>query len=79
MTGPVAKSSPAGRRTWLEAHADLDPVLGERAAASEDAFDAAACAIVLSRSRRLTRTLAAGAPGDPREGSMLVPADAPGG
>jgi len=79
LTGPVAKSSPAGRRTWLAAHADLDPVLSERAAASEDAFDAAACAIVLSRSRRLARTLAAGSPGDPREGSMLVPADVPGG
>ena len=78
LTGPIAKSSKASREAWLDRHAALHPVLRERAAGSEDAFDAAASAIVLSRSAALDAALAAPPPGDPREGAMLVPADAPG-
>lgn len=76
LTGPVAKSSPDGRRTWLAANTGLRGRLLRDAAASEDAFDAAACAIVLSRSSDLAATLRRPQPGDPREGAMLVPPSA---
>ncbi len=73
LTGPVAKSSPIERRAWLDAHATLPAPMANRAASSEDAFDAAASALVLSRCNDLAATLVAPLAGDPREGSMLVP------
>ena len=78
LTGPVAKSSPVARRAWLREHAELRGRLLRDAGDSEDAFDAAACAIVLSRSADLDDALRRPASGDAREGRMLVPADAPG-
>lgn len=78
LTGPLRKSDPAERRTWLERFAADSPgELRQRAAESEDAFDAAASALALSRSGALPGRLAAGAPGDPREGAMLVLDDVP--
>jgi hypothetical protein len=73
LTGPVNKSSDDRRRAWLTTHAQLEPVLHERAAANEDAFDAAASAIVLSRCDDLEPTLRLPQSGDPREGAILVP------
>ena len=73
LTGPVAKSSGPARAGWLQANARQTGRLIERAGSSEDAFDAAASAIVLSRCADLGATLAAPLPGDPREGAMLVP------
>ncbi|MGI9117319.1 MAG: hypothetical protein ACR2JV_06760 [Gaiellales bacterium] len=73
LTGPVAKSSAEARRTWLRERTDLRGRLLRAAAGSEDAFDAAACAIALSRARDLRATLRAPLPGDPREGAMLLP------
>ena len=73
LTGPVAKSSPVGRRDWLRANTSLRGRLLRTASDSEDAFDAAACAIVLSRCDDLEPTLRLPQAGDPREGSMLVP------
>ena len=72
LTGPVAKSRPDARRAWLRDHAEGPRGLLRAAADSEDAFDAAACAVVLSRSD-CSAALAAPPPGDPREGAMLVP------
>jgi hypothetical protein len=73
LTGPVAKSSADGRRDWLRANASLRGRLLRAAGDSEDAFDAAACAIVLSRCDDLDSTLRTPQTGDPREGAMLVP------
>ena len=74
LTGPVAKSSADGRRDWLRANANLRGRLLREAGDSEDAFDAAACALVLSRCDDLDATLRAPLVGDPREGAMLTPA-----
>ncbi len=72
LTGPVAKSSSTARASWLATHAaDLPPDLAARAATSEDAFDAAASALVLSRAD-LAAALAVRPPGDPREGAILM-------
>ncbi len=76
LTGPVAKSSPIERRAWLTTHTEVHASLANLAASSEDAFDAAASAIVLSRCSDLAETLTAPLVGDPREGSMLVPPSA---
>ena len=73
LTGPVAKSSADGRRAWLKANASLRGRLLRAAVDSEDAFDAAACALVLSRCNDLEATLRAPRTGDPREGCMLTP------
>ena len=73
LTGPVAKSSVDGRRDWLRANASLRGRLLGAATDSEDAFDAAACALVLSRCDDLAATLRTPLAGDPREGSMLTP------
>jgi len=49
MTGPVNKSDPGARATYLEAHyASLDPNMRRLAASAEDAFDAAVSALVMS-------------------------------
>ncbi|MEY4226282.1 MAG: hypothetical protein RL190_1039 [Actinomycetota bacterium] len=79
LTGPVAKSRAADRRAWLRRHADLGRRLLDRAASSEDAFDAAASALRLSAARDLARALRTPPPGDPREGAMLVPPSLVGG
>jgi hypothetical protein len=76
LTGPVAKSDPTARRAWLQAQGGLRGRLLERAASTEDAFDAAASALRLSAARDLARALRAPVPGDPREGAMLTPAGA---
>ena len=73
LTGPVAKSRPDARRDWLRAHAAGSRALLRRAADSEDAFDAAACAVVLSRCGDLHATLDVPPAGDLREGAMLTP------
>jgi hypothetical protein len=50
MTGPVNKSDPAARAAYLDAHyTSLDPALRRRAASTEDAFDAAVSALVMSQ------------------------------
>ncbi len=50
LTGPVAKSRGSSRREYLfERFADQEEPLLERAAGSEDAFDAAVSALVMSR------------------------------
>ena len=74
LTGPVAKSSADGRRAWVRENTTLRGRLLRTATDSEDAFDAAACALVLSRCGDLDATLAKPLCGDPREGDMLTPA-----
>lgn len=50
LTGPVNKSDPRARRAYLgERLAGLRPEMAERAAAGEDAFDAAVSAVEMSR------------------------------
>lgn len=52
-TGPVVKSSASGReRWWADAGHDTDAALRALALASEDAFDAAASALAISRGTR---------------------------
>ena len=52
LTGPVNKSSWSARREYLITnHSDQPELMLERAAGSEDAFDAAVSAIVMSRHR----------------------------
>ncbi|MBK7878345.1 MAG: hypothetical protein IPJ77_22040 [Planctomycetes bacterium] len=57
LTGPVQKSRSVGRRAWLANRADdQDAELVRRAATSEDAFDAFASALAMSRhASELTR------------------------
>jgi hypothetical protein len=57
LTGPINKSSWRARHEYLFAkHADQPETMLERAAGTEDAFDAAVSAIAMSRHRdRLTR------------------------
>lgn len=53
LTGPVRKARSVARRAWLANHADgEEPALVRRAASSEDAFDAFASALVMSRHAR---------------------------
>ena len=73
LTGPVAKSSSSECRAWLDAHATLPAQINERASSSEDAFDAAASALVLSRCSDLSETLAAPLTSNPLEGSIFFP------
>jgi hypothetical protein len=52
LTGPVVKSRHRARREYLTRRfADQDAVMRERAAGSEDAFDAAVSALVMARHR----------------------------
>lgn len=57
LTGPVVKTRHRVRRAYLaERFADQDPVLIERAAGSEDAFDAAVSALAMAEyAHELTR------------------------
>jgi hypothetical protein len=76
LTGPVLKSRHRARREYL-AHrfADQEPAMRERAAGSEDAFDAAVSALVMAQHRDEFATLAA-APSDSRarlEGAIWLP------
>ena len=73
LTGPVAKSSSIERRAWLDTHATLPAPIAERTISSEDAFDAAASALVLSRCSDLSETLAAPLTSNPLEGSIFFP------
>lgn len=76
LTGAVVKSSAPARAEYLALHfADLDPALRDVAGASEDAFDAAVSAIVMSRHQ--DELLALPAIDDAvacREGKVWVPA-----
>jgi hypothetical protein len=73
LTGSVVKSSPEACRAWFDVNAEINDVLAERAIQSEDAFDAAASAIILSRCDDLEITLQTPPMGDPREGAILIP------
>jgi hypothetical protein len=79
FTGPVNKSSWAERHRWLFArHERQQPHdLLERAAGSEDAFDAAASALAMAAGREELRALTA-QPRWRREGSIWPPATPPG-
>ncbi|WP_428262187.1 hypothetical protein [Haliangium sp.] len=59
FTGPVVKKHAHARRDYLDRHfAGQDPVLSERAAGSEDAFDAAVSAWQMSRIGQVPTALA---------------------
>ncbi|MFN9577401.1 MAG: pyridoxal-dependent decarboxylase [Gemmatimonadota bacterium] len=74
LTGAVVKSNADHRRAYLATRvAGLDPGLLERAAASEDAFDAAIAALAMDRHAAALRAIAA-AEGDARiEGRIWIP------
>lgn len=76
LTGAVVKSDHRARRAYLEVHhRSLEPNLRELAVASEDAFDAAVSALVMSRHEPALRSLPI--VHDPvlqREGSVWTPA-----
>ena len=75
LTGAVVKSNPEARRAYLDAGLpDLPRLLNEVASSSEDAFDAAASAVVMSR--HTDELLALPPVDDPvmrREGCVWVP------
>jgi len=76
LTGKVDKGRNRTRRAYLDQHfADQDPVLRERAAGSEDAFDAAVSALVMGAHLTGTADLPTIAPDDPRniEGAIWSP------
>ncbi len=67
FAGKVIKSHHLPRREYLRQHyTDQNPVLLERAAGSEDAFDAAISAITMARHIRDLESLAAFPPGSPK-------------
>ena len=77
LTGPVLKSRHRARREYLARRFGAqDEVMRERAAGSEDAFDAAVSAIVMARHREEFAALPAFAPGSPQrlEGEIWTPA-----
>lgn len=58
LTGAVVKSDPSARTAHLDRHhPGLEPGLRDRAIASEDAFDAAVSALVMSRHESALRDL----------------------
>jgi hypothetical protein len=58
FTGPVVKSDPAARAAHVDENLpDLEPVWRDVAVASEDAFDAAVSAVVMSRHEAELRAL----------------------
>ena len=66
LTGPVKKSDPRARAEYLAEHVpEIDEALAREAASSEDAFDAAVSAVVMSR--HLDEISALSAPPDPTE------------
>lgn len=75
LTGSVNKGDAAARRAYLiEHHPDMEPELADLAADSEDAFDAAVSAVIMSRHADELRVLAV--PADPqlrREGLIWAP------
>ena len=76
LTGPVLKSRHRARREYLERRfPDEDAVMRERAAGSEDAFDAAVSALVMARHRHELADLPSVAPDSrPRlEGAIWTP------
>jgi hypothetical protein len=76
FTPGVVKSRHRARRAHLEARfPDQDPVLRERAAGSEDAFDAAVSALVMAEHLTAIENLSAAAPGSlpSIEGAIWAP------
>jgi hypothetical protein len=75
FTGPVVKSDAAARATHLEAaHPHVSGALRDAAVASEDAFDAAVSAIVMSHHESQLRALPAIDAADREEGWVWSPA-----
>ena len=76
LTGPVVKSSRAGRDAYLAEHKLIaDDVLRERAVGSEDAFDAAVSALVMAdHVGELDGLEQAADPGERLEGRIWRPA-----
>jgi hypothetical protein len=77
LTGPVLKSRHRARREYLARRFGAqDEVMRERAAGSEDAFDAAVSALVMARHRDEFAALEAPPPGSPQrlEGAIWRPA-----
>ena len=76
LTGKVDKGRHGSRRAYLEQHfPDQDAVLRERAAGSEDAFDAAVSALVMARHLHAAGDLPSIDHSDPRrlEGAIWRP------
>jgi hypothetical protein len=77
LTGPVLKTRHRARREYLARRFGAqDEVMRERAAGSEDAFDAAVSALVMARHRDELAALAVPPPGSPLriEGAIWTPA-----
>jgi hypothetical protein len=77
LTGPVVKSRHRARREYLARRFGAqDEVMRERAAGSEDAFDAAVSALVMARHQEELAALEELPPGSPRrlEGAIWTPA-----
>ena len=75
LTGAVVKSSPAARRAYLDARLpELAPPFRDVASSSEDAFDAAVSAVVMSRhTPELSALPAVHDPVIRREGCVWMP------
>ncbi|MFN0242003.1 MAG: hypothetical protein ACKVWV_03855 [Planctomycetota bacterium] len=75
LTGRVAKSRARARKLFIEAFAPEDALpIRERAASSEDAFDAAVSALRMARCARSFESLSRGADADTlAEGRIWVP------
>ena len=78
LTGPVTKSDPEARRTYLRgAFPEILPRLEAVAAASEDAFDAAVSAVVMARHEDALKALRpASDPTERLEGRIWWPEEA---
>jgi hypothetical protein len=77
LTGPVLKSRHRTRREYLARRFGAqDEVMRERAAGSEDAFDAAVSALAMARHRDELAALEPAPPGSPQrlEGAIWTPA-----
>jgi hypothetical protein len=78
FTGPVVKSDPGARAARLDvAHPELPPPLRDAAIASEDAFDAAVSAIVMSHHEAELRALPTLDREHQLEGCVWSPATSP--
>jgi hypothetical protein len=75
LTGAVTKSDPSARERYLAAHREqLGAALLDRAASSEDAFDAAVSALRMARHAGALRALAPAAdPVERLEGRIWAP------